>query len=248
MKATFFSKPLEWNIETPGESWQQGDLLNGVLKVRNHGTEQISLAGAGVALAHADIKKVHSRVDGALKPEQTLEFSNPEIKPGETSEIEFNFPISPNGAVTDKKASYYLAFGKSFVEGHLQVKVEPKALYSKIIGLLDTFHRFKLKEYKTVKKGVEFKLLPPTARDMANIETLLLTFSMDGENLVMKYDFQVKRLDTSGVTNKINKESVSIEKILIPKEYSLGRDMINQDQILKSMGSVLSEVKIKAVF
>ncbi len=247
MKGTFFSKPLEWNIETTGESWQQGDTLKGVLKVKNHSTEKVNLADAGVALAYAEIKKVHSRADGALKPEVKESFKD-ELNGGESAEISFSFPISPNSPVTDKKASYYLGFGKNYSESNLQVKVEPKALFMKVIGLMDTFQRFKLKEFKGTKKGVEFKLIPPTSRDMANIESLLLTFSMDGENLHMKYDFQVKKLDHSSVTTKINKESATFEKILTPKEYSIGRDMINQDSLLKSVESVLSDIKIKAVF
>lgn len=231
-----------------GESWQQGDTLKGLLRLKNHGTDKVDLTDCGVGLAYADIKKVHTRTDGALKPEDKISFKESEIQGGEEAVIEFSFNIGPNAAVTDKKGSLYLTFGKSFIEGQLQVKVEPKSLYSKVVGLLDTFHRFKLKEYKATKKGVEYKLLPPTSRDMANIESLLLTFSMEGENLNLRFDFQVKKLDTSSVTTKVNKESVSLEKTLTPKEYSLGRDMINQDQLLKNVEAVLSDVKMKAVF
>jgi hypothetical protein len=71
---------------------------------------------------------------------------------------------------------------------------------------------------------------------------------MQEQNLTMKFEFQVKKLDTSGVTNKINKEAVTVEKILTPKEYSLGRDMINQDQLLKTIEAALSEVKMNNVF
>lgn len=247
MKGTFFSKPLEWNIETVGESWQQGDTLKGVLKVKNHGTESVNLTDCGVVLAHADIKKVHSRAEGALKAESTATFKEA-VAAGSDAKIEFSFNIGPNGPITDKKASYYLSFGKNFSESQLQVKVEPKHLYTKVVGLLDTFHRFKLKEVKAAKKGVEFKLLPPTSREMANIDSLLLTFSMQEENLVLKFDFQVKKLDTSSIITRINKESVSIERSLLPKEYSLGRDMINQDHLLKTVEAVISEVKLKAVF
>lgn len=246
MKGTFFQKPLEWNIETTGESWQQGDVLKGTLRVKNHGTEKINLAQSGVALALADIKKVQTRAEGALKTEKSFDLAT-ELDPGAETSIDFTFDIGANSPVTDKKSSYYLTYGKNFVESQLQVKVEPKALYMKVVGLMDTFHRFKQKEFKAAKKGVEFKLIPPTSRDMANIESLLLTFSMNDQNLVMKYDFQVKKLDTSSVTTKINKESVTHEKHLTPKEYSLGRDMINQDQLLKSIESVISDVKMKNV-
>jgi len=66
MKAAFFNKPLEWNIETTSESWQQGSEILGKVSVKNHGTDSIDLSSAGVGLAYADIKKVHARTPGAL--------------------------------------------------------------------------------------------------------------------------------------------------------------------------------------
>ena len=248
MKGTLFSKPLEWNLETIGESWQQGDTLKGILKVINHGSEPQSLSGLGVALAYADIKKVHARVEGALKHEASLLFQDSELGAGKEALLNFSFNISPNGTVTDKKTSYYLGFGKNLSEGQLQVKVEPKKLYSMIVGLLDTFYRFKIKEIKGTPKGVEFKLIPPTSRDMANIETLNLLFSMHENNLDMTYNFQIKKLDTASTVTKICKENITVQKRLSPKEYSLGKDMINQDQLLRNVESAIAEVKLKRVF
>ena len=248
MKGTSFNKPLEWNIETNGESWHQGDTLKGIVRVKNHGAEAVSLENAGVGLSFAEIKKVQTRTEGALKTECSHTFPVKELPAGAETSLDFNFNFSPNGPVTDKKSSYYLCYGRNFNESQLQLKVVPKDLYLKIVSLLDTFQRFKLKEFKTSKKGVEFKLSPPTARDTANIDVLLLTFFMENEKLTMKFDFQVKRLDTSQVTTKINKETVSLEKTLLPKDYSLGRDMLNQDQLLKNIEQVLSEVKLKSIF
>lgn len=248
MKGTFFSKPIEWNIETIGESWQQGEFIRGILRVKNHGLNDNELSNSGVALSYAEIKKVQSRSEGALKIEQELTFPTARLAAGEEAQVEFSFQIDSNAPITDKKGSYYLTFGKDFKEEILQVKVEPKGLFTKVSKLLDTFHRFKFKEFKASKKGVEFKFIPPTSREMANLDTLLLTFSMDKDSLIMSFDFHVKKLNTSSVVTKINKESVNIQKILSPKEYSLGKDLINQDEILKAIDSAISEVKMKNVF
>jgi hypothetical protein len=247
MKGTFFSKPIEWNIETIGESWKQGDSLRGLLRVRNHGQDDFDLSGCGVSLSYAEIKKVQSRAEGALKSGNALSFDQKSLPPGGTTELSFQFPIDTNGPVTDKKASYYLTYGKN-QEAQLQVKVGPMELFSRIIGLLDTFHRFKVKEFKGTKKGVEYKLIPPTSREMANLESLLLTFSMEGEDLLLKFNFVVKKLDTSSVTTKVNKEEMVLEKRLSPKEYKLGKDMLNQDVVLKRLAETLDEVKLKNVF
>jgi hypothetical protein len=200
-----------------------------------------------VALGVADIKKIQSRAEGALKPEQTLTFPSQILNPGATAELAFKFPIGANSPVTDKRASYYLSFGSNCSDTQLQVRVDPNHLFTKVLGLMDTFHRFKVKDYKAGKKGVEYKLLPPSSREMANVETLILTFSTVGENLRLKFDFQVKKFDTTSVTTKVYKESVGIERELTPREHSLGKGMINQEQLLKNIEAVLSEIKLKNV-
>ena len=244
MKGTFFSKPLEWNIETNGESWLQGQWLEGVLKVRNHGTGPVDLTGSGVGLSLAEMKKVHTRKDGALKIERSTFFSDSEIMAGAEIELKFSFLIDANSAVSDKKSTYYLTYGNKLTEAQLQLKIEPMAIFSKIAGLLDTFYRFKLKELRAAKKGVEFKFIPPSSKEMATIESLSLIFFMNKENLHMTFDFLVKKLDTSSVITKLKKESVVIEKSLSASEYALGRELINQDQLLKTIGDALKEIKV----
>lgn len=248
MKGAFFKTPLEWSIETPDESWQQGAKVRGVLRVKNHGSETLSLSSSGVGLAYADIKKVHAKAEGVLKPAPRTNFDKSELAPGETRELPFDLELPANCPVSDKKATYFLTYGSDAAENHLQLSILPRALFGKLTGLLDTFHRFKLKEFKGTKSGVEYKLIPPTSRDMANLDSLLLGLEMEGETLHMTFEFAVKKLDTSGVTNSIKKETAKIKRSLLPKEYSLGRDMINQDSLLKIFESVIGEVKIKNQF
>ncbi len=248
MKGAFFNKPLEWSIETKDESWQQGASVSGVVRVKNLGTDVVDLTGMGAAIAYADIKKVHSRADGAFKIEARALFEKSNLAAGENIELPFSLALPTNGAITDKKGSFYLIYGKDCQESNLQLKVEPKVIFGKLIGLLDTFQRFKLKEFKAAKNGVVYKLIPPTSRDMANLDSLDLTFSTQEDLLLLDFEFQVKKLDTAGVTNKITKSAVKIQRSLTPKEYSLGRDMINQDQLLKVFEGVIAEVKLKSVF
>lgn len=248
MKGTFFNKPLEWTIEVQGESWHQGASIQGKLTVKNHGAESLSLARAGVALAHADIKKVHSKAEGALKIQTEQLLTETEIAPAATRELNFTLKLNENCPITDKKGSYFLVYGRELNENHLMLKINPRPLFEKVIGLMDTFFRFKIKEIKSAQNGTEYKLIPPTSRDMANIEGLVLNFSMSDTILNLDFDFQVKKIDISSVTTKINKETLKIKREISQKDYSLGRDMINQDQLLKILESVISEVKMKNVF
>ncbi len=248
MKGAFFQRPLEWSIETPDESWEQGGKVRGTLRVKNQGPENVPLKSAGAGLAYADIKKVHAKTSGILKPAALRTFPEGDLLPGETKELPFELELPANCPVSDKKATYFLTYGREATENHLQLNILPRALFGKLVGLLDTFQRFKLKEFKGTKSGVEYKLIPPTARDMANLESLLLGLEMEGEILHLTFEFQVKKLDTSGVTNSIKKETARLKRSIGPKEYSLGRDMINQDTLLKIFEGVIGEVKIKNAF
>src|SRR5690606_658995 len=115
--------------------------------------------------------------------------------------------------------------------------------YTKIISLFDTFFRFKVKEIKGSKSGVEYKLIPPTSRELASLEHLILELAMKDETLVMNYKFSVKKLDMRGISTKMGKEKVKDVMELSPKEYSLGRDMINQDSLLKSIEAAHTKVR-----
>ncbi len=72
MKGAFFQRPLEWSIETPDESWEQGGKVRGTLRVKNQGPENVPLKSAGAGLAYADIKKVHAKTSGILKHGKTF--------------------------------------------------------------------------------------------------------------------------------------------------------------------------------
>lgn len=249
MKGTFFTKPsTEWNIETVKESWQQGEIVKGTLRITNHSTQEQSIEGAAIELAHAEIKKIQAKAPDLFKNALRCPIETKTLGPAQSYETPFELKLPENCPVTDKKASFYLSYGFGPHTSSLQLSVQPLGLFGKLIGLLDTFLRFKLKDFKGTKAGVEYKLLPPSSRDMANIESVIVTFSMKEKNLLMNFDFAVKKLDTSGVTNKIDKSKATISRELSPKDYSLGQDMINQDALLKVFESIIAEVKLKSVF
>lgn len=241
MKATYFKDNIEWQLTTTLESWVQGSEVKGEIKVKNHSNQTINLETPGLGLTYTDIKKVQARE--VLKPSVIEQIDLTSLEGGQEISHAFCLKLPENCPVTDKKSSYYLSFGQNSIESHLQLNIVPLEVFTKIISLFETFFRFKVKEIKGVKTGVEYKLTPPTSRDMANVEHLLLEMQMKDEVLTMIFKFSVKKLDMSGVTTKMSKENVKETLTLNPREYSFGRGMINQDQLLKSIESVLGKIK-----
>ncbi len=248
MKGAFFQKPLEWHIDVLGEAWSQGELIKGELRVKNLGDSPITLEGAGVRLSYADIKKVHARDEQAFKEEAKVLFpAGTTIASQESKTLALQFTLPINCPVTDSKASYYVTYGLTAKESNLQVHVGPRKLFTEILKLMETFQRFKPKSIKASKGAVEFKLLPPTSREYAHVEALHLEQSLEGDHLKLDFTFKVKILDPNSVTTKVAKDERHVSKVLTPREYSLGRDMINQDGILKALDEVLGQVKMKGL-
>lgn len=243
MKGAFFQKPIEWQIDVQGESWAQQDKISGVVTVKNTGDAPWELTG-GIQLAHAEMKKVHSRDEKAFKKESETVFSSGSLAPGESKTLPFSFSLPANCAVTDKKASFYVAYGPKLVESNLQLNVTPLKLFGEVIKLFETFQRFKLKEIKAAKGAVEYKLLAPTSREFAHVEALHLLQSLEGENLKLEFNFKVKALDMQSVTTKVAKEERTLTRVLTPREYRMGKDMLNQDGVLKAITETLGQIKM----
>lgn len=246
MKGAAFLKPIEWQIDIEGESWAQGSPITGVLRAKNTSGEAVPLLG-GLQLAVAEMKKVHARDAIAFKTEAEFKWSEATLAAGAEAQLPFSFTLPANCSVTDKKASFYAAYGPTFKEANLQLNVVPRKLFVEITRLMETFQRFKPKDIKSGKGAVEFKLIPPTSRDFAHVEALHLSQSLAGDQLQLDFLFKVKTLDTQSVTTKVAKDEKRITKLLSPREYLLGRDMLNQDGVLKAIDEVLSSVKMKGL-
>lgn len=246
MKGAAFLKPLEWQIDIEGESWPQGAPIAGVLRARNTSADVVPLTG-GVQLAVAEMKKVHTRDEKAFKPEAEVAWTQTSLAPGAEAQLPFSFTLPANCPVTDKKASFYAAYGPTFKEANLQLTVLPRKIFLEVTRLLETFLRFKPKDVKATKGAVEFKLIPPTSRDFAHVEALHLALSVDGDQLQLDFLFKVKTLDAQSVTTKVAKDEKLVTKRLTPREYLLGRDMLNQDGVLRALEDVLAGVRMKGL-
>lgn len=246
MKGAAFLKPIEWQIDIEGESWAQGSTIKGVLRAKNTSSESTPLLG-GLQLAVAEMKKVHARDEKAFKTEAEFKWSETTLAPGAEAQLPFAFTLPENCAVTDKKASFYAVYGPTFKEANLQLNIVPRKLFLEITRLMETFQRFKAKDIKSGKGAVEFKLIPPTSRDFAHAEALHLSLSLTGDQLQMEFLFKVKTLDTQSVTTKVAKDEKLITKLLAPREYLLGRDMLNQDGVLRAIDEVLNSVRMKGL-
>lgn len=249
MKGINILKPLELSLETKEENWHQGTLVHGILKIKNLESTDYKLEQYQIALGYADIKKVHAKTAGCFKIAEFINVPSEVIKGSGLFEFPFEFKLSANIAVTDKKASFHLLYGKVESPFHLQMMILPQPIFLEVIKLFDTFFRFKVKECKGTNKGVEYIITPPASKEYAFVESVNLLLTMKEQDLQLDFTFHLKKLDLTGVpgtTNKLAKEIKAVAKTLTPKEYMMGK-YLDQDKLLKAFEAILSEVKRKEI-
>lgn len=252
MKGTFFQKPIEYNIEVLGESWNQGGKVSGTLIVRNHGTDPVELKGKGVSLCLTDAKKFKAKDPAGITPIETKEYSTDlTVSPGSEESLEFEFQLEKDCAVTEKASSLYVNCGEledPFTGGHLQLDVKPIGVINNYLEILENFFKFKVKAIKNKKGFIDVKLVAPDSKELGAVEQLNLNLAVSGDDLNIKYIFKLKKLayDEGSVSAKSEKKQ--FEQTLGKRQHTAFGDSPNQDGIMKAINEILNQIKSKSLF
>ncbi|PIK15623.1 hypothetical protein [Halobacteriovorax sp. JY17] len=242
MKSTYFRKPLEFSIEVNGESWKQGDSISGKVSVSDHSGENSDLSEFGIFLCIGDLKKIQKKDNrGITILDECLLHK---------SEVEFNFSLDENCQITQKSSGPYLIVGKKedLLEGHhLALQVGPSELVSNILEVLENFMRFKVKSLKPKKDSLEAVITLPTIKEFTSISSFKLNLKKNVDDLLLDYDFKIKKVCFEGGVTSTKDEAKSFQTILSPKEYLIYGSSLNQDAIVKKVSDVLDEVKLRPI-
>ena len=242
MKGTLFSDGVEVQLLVNGESWRQGDGLSGSIQITNHNGEDLNGEGFGVTLAYARFKDLKKKADSfAILDEFKMDTKKSES-------LNWSFQLEENCPITDKVGSFYLLFGKKtdyLKGGQLQLNILPHLLVQDFCNIFQTFFRFKLKETKSKKNSIEMKFIAPKTKEYGMIDSLSLFFSTTGENLALKYIYNVQKLDYGVNGVKATKAKVECSQELSPKEYSSFGDSLDQDKVIAVIKDSLKSVKDK---
>ncbi|MBC7691905.1 MAG: hypothetical protein H7222_09045 [Methylotenera sp.] len=235
MKGTIFQKPLEFKLNVEGESWRQGDGVQGTLLVKNHGSEAISLKDIHIHLAQGRLSKVRSKTEGAFKIQASAPISTPDdaekfLAAGGELQLPWTFQTDRNCAITDVSTSLYILYGQGDAAdklGQIQLTFHPYPIIQEFLKTLTIDFRFVIKYQKFVKERLEIKLEPPTAKAFNFLECLFLYFYIEGDVINVSYAFQVKKLDASAASVDITKQSKTFDQSLAPHEYLMPSGRVN---------------------
>jgi hypothetical protein len=249
MKSTIILKPVEYNLEALGESWRQGEKLQGSLTLKNHGLEKIELKGVKINLMSGQYKKVKARdplcFETILEQHLVIDLS---LLPSAEQSFNFEFVLPLDCRITDKDGSLYLGYfhlDEKNPTGQLELKIQPRLMIMQFLEIMDNFLRFKIGAMKFAKGQVEVKLTPPASREFGQVDGLLLKLKESEGQLYLEYQFSTKKIEMVGSSMSTEKKISKYEQTISSKVFYIYGNSVNQDGIIEVVNSILKEVKPK---
>jgi hypothetical protein len=250
MKATFFQKPLEFNLVIEGESWRQGDAVSGSLLVKNHGSDELDASEIRVVLAQGAITKVRKKDSGAFTAISAQSMDAQKVLPGKQASFSWKFETERNCAVTEKSSSLFVLYGKGESLdslGQIQLVIHPYFVIEEYLKSLQTQFHFVLKSLKSNKGWLDCKMAPPSSRNFASVEQLLLSFHFESDTLMVHYRFDVKKLEALAATTTLSKQTREFEQSINSTQY-LRNERFNYEFIEASIRDVMGQLNPGALW
>lgn len=242
MKGVFFQKPFEFNLLVEGETWRQGDPIQGTLTIKNRSDQAAPLEGNAVSLGYGSIKKVHANKSEALDILALVPFSASSVPAQGEATFPWKFETERNSPITDTVGSPFLFYGSA---GILQLRVSPDPIVEEFFQALQTQFRFVKKSQKSSKTRIVTKLDPPSAQGFRFLEQLIVTTEFEGDTLHVNYAFEMKKLEASPASSQITVSKKGIDQSFGPQDYKIPSGRFNHEKIEASIREALSTVENK---
>ena len=247
MRGVLIQHPLEYRLEVPGDSFEQGAKIPCSLTIKNHGSTTAPSQQLTLELSLGTLKKVKAKESDAFESITRLDVPHSsELAPGAQQTVECAITLSPNAPVTDKHASLYLLYGDANNQsgcGQLLLTVHPHPHIRHIFDTMTTVCNF-LNKGESHKNGRTIaKLKAPDSRRFSLVEELALAaWFEEDESLSLQFLFSVKKFDHSGSAVNVKKAKVEVTRRLAPSDYLFGGGFKRQEFIEEQIEVALSEV------
>ncbi len=252
MRSAFYQRPLEFQIQTDVEEWSQGNVIEGVLRVRNNGTAPETLAEAKLILAYGLRKAVKKADPGAwsVLEEQSLLIQQT-LDVQEEQTVSWSFSLPTDCPVTDKSGSLFLLFGgpEALREGgRIDLRVYMHSILQSFLLTFTTQFQFLEKYRKAKGEWTEVKLDPPDSKEFPNLDHLLCNLRIRDERLETLYRFKMKSFGREGESVKVVSRKREFEQQFPASDYLQPGGYPNRQFFRKVIGEALDQARQKVAF
>jgi hypothetical protein len=244
MKALYFSKPLEFRLETPAEALAQGETFAGEFQATNRGDSALPGLDFAVALAYAEFRDVKARPGKAFEMQGRRTLAEGQtLAPGESFHGRWEFTLPKDCPITSKSGALFLLYGNRIGEpggfGMLDLNVNLAPVLETFIATIENQFQFEASGRRAAEGYtlVSFKA-PENYPTLEKLE-LLIRFR-DDVGIELIYRAKVKAMDRG--KGGLKSRSVSLERSVPPGEAFLGGKLPNRALFRTSFEEALGEI------
>ena len=252
MRSVYIQQPLEYQIDVEGESWNQGEVVKGQIRIRNMSSKTVAVKTSQIILAHG-LKKAFK--EGTMVPWEVLEkqvvAQDIALQAGSDLTFGWNFNLSTDCPITDKQGGLYLLFGgdEALTEGgrlNLQINLHP--ILQNYLQTFTTQFRFLEKYQKRKSELTEVKLIPPDSREYPNMDYVLCFLRIHDEQLEAHYQFKMSGLGRTGEKMTVTKKNREIEQSIPQGEYLQPGGFPNRACFRENIDQALNIARPEVIF
>lgn len=252
MRSVYIQQPLEYQIDVEGESWNQGEVVKGQIRIRNMSSKTVAVKTSQIILAHG-LKKAFK--EGTMVPWEVLEkqvvAQDIALQAGYELTFGWNFNLSTDCPITDKQGGLYLLFGgdEALTEGgrlNLQINLHP--ILQNYLQTFTTQFRFLEKYQKRKSELTEVKLIPPDSREYPNMDYVLCFLRIHDEQLEAHYRFKMSGLGRTGEKMTVTKKNREIEQSIPQGKYLQPGGFPNRACFRENIDQALNIARPEVIF
>ncbi len=252
MRSVYIQQPLEYQIDVEGESWNQGEVVKGQIRIRNMSSKTVAVKTSQIILAHG-LKKAFK--EGTGVPWEVLEkqvvAQDIALQAGSELTFGWNFNLSTDCPITDKQGGLYLLFGgdEALTEGgrlNLQINLHP--ILQNYLQTFTTQFRFLEKHQKRKSELTEVKLIPPDSREYPNMDYVLCFLRIHDEQLEAHYRFKMSGLGRTGEKMTVTKKNREIEQSIPQGKYLQPGGFPNRACFRENIDQALNIARPEVIF
>ena len=252
MKGFFFQRPLEYHLATEGEAWEQGDKIQGTLRVKNGGNTAVDCEVLQVALAYGSFKKIKAKEAGAWTHLQGHVLDRNLTLAGQEEKLySWHLTLDTDCPITDKGGSPFLLYGNHdlVTQGRIDLVVKMFPLLQSFLQTFETRFRFQKKYEKSKENFIEVKMVPPDSTEFPTLDHLLCWLQIKDGLLRIRYVFKMKALGKKEDEEKmkVTRKKRELEQELTEAQYLQG-GFPNRECFRKAIETALNEAKPQALF
>ena len=252
MRSVYIQQPLEYQIDVEGESWNQGEVVKGQIRIKNMSSKTVAVKTSQIILAHG-LKKAFK--EGTMVPWEVLEkqvvAQDIALQAGSELTFGWNFDLSTDCPITDKQGGLYLLFGgdEALTEGgrlNLQINLHP--ILQNYLQTFTTQFRFLEKYQKRKSEWTEVKLIPPDSREYPNMDYVLCFLRIHDEQLEAHYRFKMSGLGRTGEKMTVTKKNRELEQSIPQGKYLQPGGFPNRACFRENIDQALNIARPEVIF